>query len=335
VVSVISQKLVPRGREVSIGSPAPWLAAVAILVGVVMSFFVARSYISGESLWSAAIARFPNSVYALNELGMRELSRNQVNAASAHFLRALQIDPANVQTHRNLGAYFETIGEPDRAYGEYLVVLNARPQDIDARCGLARSLAAQGNRSAALQQYQIVLKYKPEDERALNDMAAVYIDLGRYADAIDCYQRAMKSAPRYIATHINLANLYFRIQRYNDAARELDDAAAIDPTNYVIYVNLGSMRGQLADRINDPAQKKQLIQASEVAFRQALYCNPDSAVAAYNLGNVLAYESRLSAADAGKMREAVFYFAKACQLDPENKEYRQRLEEARNSVAGH
>jgi tetratricopeptide (TPR) repeat protein len=331
-VAGMSERLVPRGRELSPASAAPWLAAAVIALVTGTSFYVARSYATAEALWRDAIARDPDSVFALNQLALVELDRSHNNDALAHLRQAWQIDRYNLDTHRNLGKYYEATSQPDRAYAEYLAVIQAQPADVDARCGLARALATEGNREGALIEYQIVLQYRPEYERALNDMAMIYIDLGQLNRAIDCYARAIRAAPGYIVSHINLANLYFRMGNYDGAVRELADAKAIDPNNYVVYVNAGAMCGQLSALTTDPKQKNALVQQSEIEFRQALYYNPESAVAAFNLGKVLEYESTQSTADAGKMNEAVFYFAKASQLDPENQEYQRRLLIARKKA---
>ncbi len=335
VVVLVVERLLPRGQEISLASPALWIGAASVLLAVGTSYYIACDYVSAETLWSAAIVRSPESIYALDRLGVLELNRGQPNAALAHFQQAMRIDPADTRSHRDMGAYYESINEPDRAYAEYLVVLNSQPHDVESRCGLARVLAAQGDRAAALAQYQRVLIDRPEYTRALNEMAIVYIDLGQYALAIQCYQRAIQSAAGEIEPHINLANLHYRMGNYDGAIRELTEASRIDPTNFVVHVNIGSMCGQLSNITHDPSQKNTLLRESESEFRQALYWNRDSALSAFNLAKVLAYESTLDGADAGKMKEAVFYFAKACQLDPENSEYKQYFASARAHAGNH
>jgi tetratricopeptide (TPR) repeat protein len=161
----------------------------------------------------------------------------------------------------------------------------------------------------------------------------IYADLGQYDLAIQCYQRAIKATPSYIPSHINLANLYFSLRDFAKAVDELGEARRLDPTNYVVYVNIGSMCGKLSQESHDPAEKKALLHQSEVAFREALYFNHDSAVAAFNLAKVLAFEAHLNPADSGKMKEAVFYFNKACQLEPENPEYKSHLLAAQQQVS--
>lgn len=325
VIAAISESLLPRGREVTPQSLPPWIAAACITLVVALSFWLSRSYVSAENLWTTAIGRYPNSVYALNQLGALELNKQQLSAAREHFLRALQLDPANRDTHRNLGAYYEAIHEPDRAYSEYFAAVNADPADVDARCGLARCLAALGNPIAALKEYDTVLQYRPDYEVALNDMAMVFADLHQNDQAIMCYQRAIKAAPNYIPSHINLANLYFTLRDFQKAVDELGEARKLDPTNFVVYVNIGSMCAKLSQEAKDPNEQKALLRQSELAFREALYFNHDSGLAAFNLAKVLAFESRQNPNDSGKMKEAIFYFNKACQLEPENSEYKRHL----------
>jgi tetratricopeptide (TPR) repeat protein len=325
VVAAISEALVPRGREVTARSAALWLAALCLLLAIALSLHVSNLYVSAESLWSNAIARFPNSGYALNQLGILELNTQQNAAAREHFLRALQLDPNDSKTHRNLGSYYETVGEHDHAYSEYFAAINIDPTDVDARCGLARALAAQRNYPEALAEFQKALQYRPNYELALNDMARLYTELGKYDQAFECYDKAIQAAPKYMGSYINLAGLYFQLSLFDNAFNVLGAAQQIDPRNYIIYLNAGTFYAKRADLTNDPVKKKEDIQHSEVSFRSAIFLNPDSGLAAFNLGKVLEYEASQNPADSGKMKEAVFYFNKACQLEPENPEYKRHF----------
>jgi len=101
-----------------------------------------------------------------------------------------------------------------------------------------------------------------------------------------------------------------------------------------IRVNYGAMCGQIAGAVTDPAQKKLLLQRSEDVLRTAIYLNPDSAPAAHNLAIALSRQADMDPiANARKRQEAVFYFAKACQLDPQNAEFRLHLNLAREQAA--
>ena len=109
------------------------------------------------------------------------------------------------------------------------------------------------------------------------------------------------------------------------------DASLIDLPVGVFIILRDIIRDRVGTSFED--DKRDLLLQSEMAFRAALYLNPKSAVAAHNLAIALVAEARLEPAQAGKIREAVVYFNKACQLDPDNAEFRQHLDAAREQVA--
>ena len=110
-----------------------------------------------------------------------------------------------------------------------------------------------------------------------------------------------------------------------DAIAALVEARRADPTNYITYLNAGTILGKLAQQTPDIVQKKQFLQQAKAQFRQTLYLQNDSAQAADDLGQILAYEAHLEPGNSDKMREAVFYFNRASQLEPNNRDFRLHL----------
>jgi tetratricopeptide (TPR) repeat protein len=316
-----------RAADNTSRATAQILAAAMIGVAMVSSFRGSRAYTSAAALLADTVERSPNSAYALNQLGQYELAANHAAVAQDYFRRALAIDPTRAQTHLNLGAYYESIGDSDRALGEYLTILRRDLFDISARCGVARMLAAKGDATTAIDQYQKVLAARPDYEPVLNDLAALYVDIGDYDQAHALYQRAIQSDPRQTRAHINLASLYLRVGKFQEAHNELATALHMNPRDFAAHTNAGVMYGKISELAPDLEQKKLFLDRSELHFREAVFLSPDSAVAAHNLGIVLARQAKDSGR-AGKIKEAIYYFNRACQLDPENVEFKQHRDAA-------
>jgi len=181
--------------------------------------------------------------------------------------------------------------------------------------------------ASAIDQYRKVLVSRPEYEPVLNDLAALYVDMGDYQEAQALYERALRADPRQTRAHINLASLYLRLNKFQEAHGELATALRMNPRDFAAHTNAGTMYAKISQLASDPEQKKIFLDRSEMHFREAMFLNPDSAVAAHNLGIVLARQAD-SSSNPGKMKEAIYYFTRACQLDPDNQPFKQHLDAA-------
>ena len=100
-----------------------------------------------------------------------------------------------------------------------------------------------------------------------------------------------------------------KAKNYDQAITELQAAAEVDPTQHVIYAQLGeAYSGKAAAARGD--EKKQLVEKSVEAYQKALSIKADDASYHNNFA--------LALANAGKLEEAQAELVKAAELDPPN-----------------
>jgi Flp pilus assembly protein TadD len=84
-----------------------------------------------------------------NDLGWACLMAGRVEEARAALVRAIEIDPTNLEPQRNLASLFETLHLPKEAEAAYDLILLTVPRDPEALAGKAR---CQGRMAATPQE---------------------------------------------------------------------------------------------------------------------------------------------------------------------------------------
>jgi Flp pilus assembly protein TadD len=93
-----------------------------------------------------AAAERLQSCQAWNNLGWASLMAGRMEEARAALVKAIEIEPTNLEPQRNLAALFETLTMPKEAEAAYDLILLTAPDDPEAMAGKAR---CQGRLAAA------------------------------------------------------------------------------------------------------------------------------------------------------------------------------------------
>ena len=160
-----------------------------------------------EILYRELLAKEPDSLGALEGLGVLAFQQGRIEDAAAFFARGVALAPESVRFHANLGESLRTIKRFDQALWHL-------------------------RKAAALD---------PNEVQAWNSLGLVAFDLGRHAAALHAYRTAIRVRPRFVHAHINLANTLALLGQPMKAADELRVALSIEPNNLVALTNLGRL----------------------------------------------------------------------------------------------
>jgi tetratricopeptide (TPR) repeat protein len=166
-----------------------------------------------ESLYREVLATQPNSLEALEGLGVLVFQRGNAEEASAFFGRGVAIAPSSARFHANLGEALRTIRRHDEA----------------------------------LQHLRRAASLDPADVQAWNSLGLVAFDVRRYAAAEHAYREAIRLQPRFVHAHINLANTLLALGQTIAAADAARSAVRIEPNNVIALVNLGRILCDMRD----------------------------------------------------------------------------------------
>jgi tetratricopeptide (TPR) repeat protein len=264
------------------------------------AFHMNGRLVEAESLYRQVLEQDPDSLRALEGLGVLLFQQGRAGQAATFFARGVALRPSAALFQANLGEALRTLGQFDQAL-EHL------------------------HRAVILQ---------PALAQAWNSLGLLAFDQGRLDDGESAYQEAIKAQPQFVAAHINLANIHLTRRRWQDAEVSLRAALRLEPDNVLALTNLGQILSEMGDLERLPEAESLCRRAADLAgnlapvhdslgnilriqgrLDEALAChqrslkiNPRSALPQHYIGRIL--EMR------GRYEEAARYFEAARALQP-------------------
>jgi tetratricopeptide (TPR) repeat protein len=112
-------------------------------------------------------------------------------------------------------------GSPLEARAAYHHALDLDPAHVTAHINLGRLLHAEGKLTGAESHYREAVRHEPANALAWYNLGVLLEDLLRPAEALPSYERAVRADPTLADAHYNLALLYERAGRKQEAVRHL------------------------------------------------------------------------------------------------------------------
>lgn len=132
------------------------------------------------------------------------------------------------------------------------------------------------------------------------------------AEALPHLEHAFHLDDQHIDAGINLSGAYILTRQFRKAVELLEPLSEQAPQHVMVWINLG------AAYLGNPVLARDEEQLSAIAaFEKALELNPAAPSVAYNLG--LIYRDRQDTA------QAIYWFRRAVQANPQDKDARSHL----------
>src|SRR3989475_258212 len=183
-------------RRSTTGTPITWpIAGVAIcaVAGLgVLPWNQAQIWHDSERLWTHALATYPQTSMAQNNLGAVLADQGKLAEAIEHYQRALQIRPENVEALNNLGVALARQGKLAEASDPFKQALQNRPDYAEAHNNLGVALAQQGKLAEAIDHYRQALRIMPNDVEVHNNLGRALAQQGKMAEASEHYEQALR-----------------------------------------------------------------------------------------------------------------------------------------------
>ena len=164
------------------------------------------------------------------EQGNAYLEDEQYEEAIIEFRNVLQIDPNNVEGHRNLSkAYFMT-DQIQQGYWELSETVRLDPQDVDSRIQYTAITMAGRRFDEVLESADAIIAIEPENAAAHLFRGQALLGLERPEEALEAMQRAVVIEPETAAGHLSLAALYQQRGALEKAEAQVRESLNQDPT---------------------------------------------------------------------------------------------------------
>jgi len=190
--------------------------------------------------------------------------------AEAAYLKALAIDPSNVESLTGLGTIYTRQKRMEEAEASLRKAIDIHPGDYQAYNRLGTFLFESGRISEAVEQYQYVVAIEPNDVKGLTNLGAAYTMMHNFAAAAPVYQKVIEIRPMQNA-YSNLGLMHYYQGDLRAAIESHMNAVELSPNSYLALSNLGDALW-VAGR-EDEARRE--FQRAETLVQQALEVNPN------------------------------------------------------------
>ena len=241
----------------------------------------------------------PNSAEIENLLGITSTQLGQLEAADAHYAKAIALNPNLAAAHKNLG--FNQLNEKSyaSAEGELKRAVALDPQDPFPHYYLAILYLASSRNAEAVEQLEPsrdLLSNDPENEFL---MATACLDIGHNTQALDLIKKLAENSQLSLQQNYDLALLLTRKRLYPEAVLRFEYALARQPQSWEAQYNL-------ALAYLDATHPQKALHLLQPLAAQ----KPDNASILSSLGS--AYEA------ADQLPQALAAYKSAVHADPEN-----------------
>ncbi len=129
----------------------------------------------GEALkvMREVVSRDPFHARAQNDLAVLYLTSGNKEQALAHLSLALQLDPGNTDTAKNLADVYLELDRTEDALQTFLDIVNRHPHDVEALFHLGTACASLGMKEQAGKLYAKVLDLVPNHPGAKKGLALI------------------------------------------------------------------------------------------------------------------------------------------------------------------
>gem|GEM_PF-3270228 len=255
--------------------------------------------------YRTAVALAPRDPVAYNNLGALAFRRGVDAAASAHFAKALEVDPGFQAAAVNVALTLAAAASPSAGATaeDEILAAAARPGASDrvkakARGVLGARAVRAGDWLEAKTRFLEQVSLDPDDAGALNDLAVAEDQLGEAREALNHLEAALELRGDDSTLRNNMGVVHVHRGDYEAAEATFRQVLQGEPTFHRAWHNLGVVLGARGDRAG-----------AALAFRRAADLAPADASTLYNL----AILSRSSGGDRAAERAA---YERALLIDP-------------------
>lgn len=221
--------------------------------------------------------------------------------AITYYKKYIRIHPYSAVLHSNIANIYFMKGEVEKAVEHYQAAITLNPKP-DWTSIVAQTLGfiqqnVTKNIDSAIANYQLSHAFAPKEIDVFISLGSAFYDNEDYKNALICYRRALELEPKNSKIHCNLGYLYWGMGKLDEAIKEYNLSIKYDSTYDIAHNNLGVIY------LDDLVQLQNAIDC----FNKAVECNPNYALAYYNLGR--SYSLR------GEKIKAAEYFQQAMDIN--------------------
>ena len=157
---------------------------------------------------------------------------------------ALRMAPENAEAYHALGQAYAADHQFDRAEAAYREAIQRKPADWYGHLALGVFYVDRGRYHDARSEFEAGQKLTPDNEYIYRNLAALDLNEGKFQDASNMLSKAIRFEPN-ARTYSTLGVAYYYQRRFSEAEAALNSGLALDPGEYRLWGNLGTVERHL------------------------------------------------------------------------------------------
>jgi tetratricopeptide (TPR) repeat protein len=224
-------------------------AAVAVLL-ILATLTNAQIYRWRDSftLFSHTLAVTPPNLHIEHNLGLALGASGRYDEATAHFEKALQIDPNFYDGLVGMGVTRSFQGRGAEAIEYFRTAIRLQPDAPKAHAQLALALWNQNREQAALEEIRRASQLAPKDADIRADFGVALGLSGRIPEAIEQLHEALRLNPNSADAHNNLGLALLASGKPRESIPEFEMALRLNPDLKGVADNLRRAKAQLSSQ---------------------------------------------------------------------------------------
>ncbi|MBI5232924.1 MAG: tetratricopeptide repeat protein [Deltaproteobacteria bacterium] len=207
--------------------------ALSILVALYAVICYERNdiWLNEKTLWQDVVSKSPYKSRGYTYLGIAYAKDKDFAEAEENLLRAVSINPTNVETRYNLGVFYIDMKRYDLAKREFSVVLELRPDLTETYLALARVYTLEGDYAASAKILEKSSNIWKEDMSMRLDLGFSNARSGKLAEAETDFKAVLEKNPNTASALNGLGNIYLMNGKYEEALSQYIKATRALPSN--------------------------------------------------------------------------------------------------------
>ncbi|MFP6640746.1 MAG: tetratricopeptide repeat protein, partial [Myxococcota bacterium] len=186
----------------------------------------------------------------------------EFDEAILEYRNVLQIDPNDVEAHRELASAYLKSNKVREGYWELSETIRLDPKDVDTRIQFAALTIAGGRFDEVIEAADEILELDPDNSTGHLFRGQALIALERPVEAQASIERAVELEPDQAAPRLALASLYQQTGELEEAETQLEESLVRDPST-LGHTMLAALLN--ARKAGDPEIEEQLSSALKLA----------------------------------------------------------------------
>jgi len=224
------------------------IAGAVLLVFASLTNAQIQRWRDSFSLFEHTLAVTPPNLHIEYNLGMALGASGRYDEATAHFEKALEIDPNFYDGLVGMGVSRTLQGKMPQGIEYFQDAIRSQPDAPKAHTQLAQALWKQNRDEAALEEMQRALQFAPKDADIRANYGLALELVGRLPEAIEQLHEALRLNPNNAEAHANLGLALLASGKARESIPEFEAALRLKPELKGAADNLRRAQAQLGSQ---------------------------------------------------------------------------------------